>query len=69
MIPLLRPDGFLFLMLYGEPLRGRCEDYRIVNEYECWQINTRNLDCDDRRATMSRAMIDNGFDAYGEVVC
>jgi 2-polyprenyl-3-methyl-5-hydroxy-6-metoxy-1,4-benzoquinol methylase len=42
--PLVREDGYLFLMLYGEPRMNRFEDFRELNQYERLRRKTENLD-------------------------
>lgn len=65
-IPLVKPGGFLFMMLYGEPRHGRCEDYKAVNEYEFWRRKTRNMNFDERLETITLAMREWRFAAHGE---
>jgi len=50
--PLVRPGGYLFLMLYGEPRPDQVDDYRAVIEYERWRRLTRNLTFDERLAAL-----------------
>jgi len=42
--PLVRPDGYLFLMLYGEPRPGMPGDVVELNHYERLRRKTQNLD-------------------------
>lgn len=65
-IPLVKTNGFLFMMLYGEPRRGRCEDYKAVNEYELWRRKTRNMNFAERLEAITLAMRDRRFTAHGE---
>lgn len=42
--PHVRPGGYFFLMLYGEPRREHPGDYAAVNEYERLRYLTRSMD-------------------------
>jgi SAM-dependent methyltransferase len=64
--PLVRPGGYLFLMLYGEPRRDHLDDYRAVIEYERWRQLTRNLTFDERLSAVREAMGRKEFMANGE---
>jgi SAM-dependent methyltransferase len=41
---LVRPGGYLFLMLYGEPRVGNPSDFTELNHYERLRRQTQNLD-------------------------
>ena len=66
LVPLVRPGGYLFLMLYGEPRPEHVDDYRAVVEYERWRRLTRNLTFDERLAAVREAMQRREFMANGE---
>jgi len=66
LVPLVRPGGYLFLMLYGEPRHGQLDDYRAVLEYERWRRLTRNMTFDERLAAVREAMARREFMANGE---
>jgi len=55
-VPLVKPGGLLFMMIYGEPRHGILSDYLQVNEYERWRRRTRNMKFDERLATVQSAM-------------
>lgn len=55
-VPLVKPGGYLFLMIYGEPRQGIESDYQAVNEYEVWRRATRNMNLDQRLAAVTQAM-------------
>jgi len=65
-VPLVKPGGYLFLMLYGEPNRGKIQEYDAVNEYEYWRKHTRNMDMERRLAAVTKAMEDRKFAIYGK---
>lgn len=65
-VPLVKSQGFLFLMLYGEPRDGMVDDFRAVNEYERWRRQTRNLTLDQKLRVIETAMDDEKFMAKGE---
>jgi 2-polyprenyl-3-methyl-5-hydroxy-6-metoxy-1,4-benzoquinol methylase len=46
--PLVAPDGYFFLMLYGEPRMGEYGDFLAVNHYERLRRLTQNLDYADK---------------------
>jgi len=54
--PLVKPGGWLFLMLYGEPRRNVLGDYEAVVEYETWRQRTRNLTMAERLKVVTEAM-------------
>ena len=66
LVPLVRPGGYLFLMLYGEPRPEYADDYRAVVEYERWRRLTRNMTFEERLAAVRAAMRRGEFMANGE---
>jgi SAM-dependent methyltransferase len=66
LVPLVRPGGYLFLMLYGEPRPEHVDDYRAVVEYEGWRRRTRNLTFEERLAAVRAAMARHEFMVNGE---
>lgn len=62
-VPLVKPGGYLFLMLYGAPRPGMRDDYDAVNTYEWWRRKTRNLSATDRLETITRAVGEGVFGA------
>jgi 2-polyprenyl-3-methyl-5-hydroxy-6-metoxy-1,4-benzoquinol methylase len=65
-VPLVKPGGYLFLMLYGEPRRGITDDYMAVNEYDHWRRKTRNMTFDERLQAVRRGMRKKEFLAWGD---
>ena len=65
-VPLVKPGGYLFLMLYGEPRRGIDGDFMAVNEYEHWRRKTRNMTFDERLRAVNRGMENKEFSASGD---
>lgn len=63
---LVRPDGYIFLMLYGEPRKGLLHDFQAVNEYESWRIKTRNMEFNDKLDFVIEAMKNKEFTICGE---
>lgn len=66
LVPLVKPGGYLFLMLYGEPRPQHPDDYRAVAEYERWRRLTRNMTFDERLAAVRDGMRRLEFMANGE---
>jgi 2-polyprenyl-3-methyl-5-hydroxy-6-metoxy-1,4-benzoquinol methylase len=64
--PLVRPGGYLFLMIYGEPRPGRTEEYQAVNEYEFWRQRTRNMDLQGKLEAIRKGMAAGEFQVRGE---
>ena len=64
-IPLVKPGGYLFMMLYGEPRARRIDEYEAINEYEYWRRKTRNMTFDERLNAVQEAMDNNCFAVYG----
>ncbi|MDD5680369.1 MAG: class I SAM-dependent methyltransferase [Candidatus Omnitrophica bacterium] len=64
--PLVRKDGFIFLMIYGEPRKGVIGDYAAVNEYEYWRRKTRNMTLDERLGAVKKAMREGRFAVKGD---
>ncbi len=65
-VPLVRPGGYLFLMLYGEPRPGEIGDYAAVNEYDLWRRRTLHMTLDERLEAIRRGMAEGRFAASGE---
>jgi SAM-dependent methyltransferase len=65
-VPLVRPGGYLFLMLYGEPRRGMTGDFLAVTEYENWRRRTRNMTFDERLHAVKGGMENKEFLAWGD---
>jgi SAM-dependent methyltransferase len=65
-VPLVRPGGYLFLMIYGEPRWGIASDYAAVNEYEDWRRKTRNMDLQGKLEAIRKGMNEKKFSVIGE---
>lgn len=65
-LPLVKPDGYLFMMLYGEPRKGYQDDFSAVNEYEIWREKTRNMTLDERLNEVRKGMEEHAFMVNGE---
>ncbi|CAA7619100.1 conserved hypothetical protein [Magnetospirillum sp. LM-5] len=59
--PLVKPGGYIFMMIYGEPRQGYIDDYRAVAEYECWRRKTRNMGLSERLDAVNEAMAQQKF--------
>ena len=66
MARLVKPGGFIFLMVYGEPRRGHVEDYEEINEYMDWRKLTQNLDPAQKLAILREAMRNRRLRNFGE---
>ncbi len=64
-VPLVKPGGYLFMMLYGEPRKGMIDEYKAINEYEHWRRKTRNMTFDERLSAIQEAMDKHCFAVYG----
>ncbi len=64
--PLVKLDGYLFLMIYGEPRWGITSDYTAVNEYEDWRRQTRNLNLHGKLDAIKKGMNEKRFSVIGE---
>lgn len=65
-LPLVKPGGLLFLMLYGEPRMGIASDYAAVNEYEVWRHKTKYLSYNDKLDLINEGMMKQEFRADGQ---
>jgi len=65
-IPLVKPGGRLFLMIYGEPRMDEKNDYRAVNEYEYWRRKTKNMTFDEKLEAIKKGMERKEFAVCGE---
>jgi SAM-dependent methyltransferase len=65
-VPLVKPGGYLFLMLYGEPRCGMIGDYMAVNEYEHWRRKTRNMTFDEKLRAVKKGMEKRELSASGD---
>jgi SAM-dependent methyltransferase len=65
-VPLVKPGGYLYLMLYGEPRWHVRDDFEEVNEYEHWRQRTANMDLTGKLAEIRRGMAAGEFRATGD---
>ena len=65
-VPLVKPGGYLFMMIYGEPRMGITGDYMAVNEYELWRHKLRNLSFDTRLDEIKKGMDSGKFAVCGD---
>lgn len=63
--PLVKPGGWIFLMLYGIPREGHVNDFEAVNEYERWRVETRNISFDEKLDRLMNASMDGTLRAQG----
>ncbi|MEW5758332.1 MAG: class I SAM-dependent methyltransferase [Candidatus Omnitrophota bacterium] len=63
---LVRPNGYLFVMIYGEPRPGVIEDYLTLNEYMYWRKKTYNMSLDERLNCVREVMKKRKFRICGE---
>ena len=64
-VPLVKPGGWIFLMLYGLPREGYADDFEAVNEYERWRVETRNMSFDEKLERLIEASTDGTLRAQG----
>jgi SAM-dependent methyltransferase len=62
----VKPDGYLYVMVYGKPREGHRDDYAEINEYDEWRQRTRNLALRDKLTAVRAHMRDGGFRVAGE---
>lgn len=62
--PLVKPGGYISLMIYGEP--ATLEEYRAVNEYESWRRRTANMTFDQRIDAIKAGMDRGEFAVRGD---
>lgn len=65
-VPLVKPGGYLYLMIYGEPRPAVREDFDEINEYELWRHWTANLDLRGKLAMIREHMQAGHFRINGE---
>jgi SAM-dependent methyltransferase len=65
-VPLVKPGGYLYLMIYGEPRPHEREDFAELNEYERWRHRTANLDLTGKLAAIRRGMAAREFRVSGD---
>ena len=66
LVPLVKPGGYLFLMIYGAPRKGHPDDYRAIAEYEFWRRKTQNMTFDQRLQAIKQGMRDGAFRVTGD---
>lgn len=64
--PLVKPGGYVYLMIYGEPRAGERGDYGEINEYELWRHRTTNLDLRGKLQAIRENMAAGGFHVTGD---
>ena len=64
--PLVKPAGYLYLMIYGEPRRHVVDDFAELNEYEYWRHRTTNLTLPEKLAAIRQGMNAGEFRTAGE---
>jgi SAM-dependent methyltransferase len=64
--PWVKPDGRLFVMIYGKPREGVATDYAEINEYDQWRRLTRNLSLREKLEIVKEKMREGAFRVPGE---
>jgi SAM-dependent methyltransferase len=64
--PLVKPGGYLFLMIYGEPRAGVKDDFDEINEYEWWRHRTANMDLRAKLQAIRDGMARGAFQVNGD---
>jgi len=65
-VPLVRPGGYLYLMIYGEPRPGVRYDFEEINEYELWRHRTANLALREKLTVIREQMMAGAFRVSGD---
>lgn len=65
-VPLVKPGGYLYLMIYGEPRPGVRYDFDEINEYELWRHRTANLDLREKLRVIREGMSAGAFQVTGD---
>ena len=65
-VPLVKPGGYLYMMVYGEPRRHAIDDFIEVNEYESWRRRTMNLSLPKKLDVIRQGMKDRQFRMVGD---
>lgn len=65
-VPLVRPGGYLYVMIYGEPRRHVADDFFEINEYERWRHRTMNMTLPEKLAAIRQGMDTGQFRTSGE---
>lgn len=65
-VPLVKPGGYLYMMIYGEPRRHIVDDFFELNEYEYWRHRTANLSLQEKLAAIRQGMKAGQFRTGGE---
>jgi len=72
MVALVKDGGYLFVMLYGTPRRGRVADYKEVNKYERERRKLKNLSFEDKvqelKKTVHKDSLHGNFDAFSPTI-
>jgi len=66
LVPLVKPGGYLYLMIYGEPRPHVTDDFFEINEYEDWRHRTMNLSLPEKLAAIRQGMEAGQFRTVGE---
>jgi SAM-dependent methyltransferase len=64
--PLVKPGGYLYVMIYGEPRPGVGADFDEISLYEDWRHRTANLDLNGKLAAIRRGMAAGEFPVQGD---
>lgn len=65
-VPLVKPGGYLYVMIYGEPRPLFGLDFDEINEYEYWRHRTWNLTVQEKLAAIRMAMGRGEFHVVGD---
>jgi SAM-dependent methyltransferase len=65
-VPLVKPGGLLYVMIYGKPREGITTDYEEINEYDQWRRSTRNLHLREKLQVIRAGMDAGRFRVPGE---
>jgi len=63
---LVRPGGYLYVMIYGKPRDGIISDYQELNEYDEYRRRLRNLALPAKLDVVRQEMAAGGFRVTGE---
>lgn len=66
LVPLVKPGGYLYLMIYGQPRPHVIDDFAEINEYERWRHRTANLTLGGKLEAIRRGMNAGEFRVAGD---
>lgn len=66
LVPLVKPGGYLYMMIYGEPRPHLVDDLFEINEYGSWRHRTMNFSLPEKLAAIRGGMEAGQFRTVGE---